>query len=142
MTVAHVYYDNKMLECNTADALKGEFDAQSKGFRDLTRIAMLCNNATYTTEGNIKGDASETALLKFANPHYNNDAKGFRESNPKVFGIPFNSGNKWQLSIHDLDADNYILVLKGASEKVVKYCKDIQTADGAVEPLTEDHKAT
>lgn len=139
MTVSHVYYDLEMKECNTADPLKGEFESKSKGFRDLTRIAMLCNNATYTTEGNIKGDASETALLKFANPHYNNAAKKFREENAKVFGIPFNSGNKWQLSIHDLDADNYILVLKGASEKVVKYCKEVQVGND-VTPITDEHK--
>jgi len=140
MTVSHLHYDLAMQECDTAEPLKGSFDAESKGFRDLTRIAMLCNNATYTTEGKIKGDASETALLKFSNPHYNNDAKGFRAGHAKVFGIPFNSGNKWQLSIHDLDEENYILVLKGASEKVVNYCKDIQIGED-VEELTEEHKA-
>jgi len=130
MTVSHVYYNISHFECNTANPLLGEFDAKSPNFQALIRIAVLCNSAEYTEEGNIKGDASETALLKFCNPHYNDNAKGFRESNKKVFGIPFNSGNKWQLSIHDLDEENYILVLKGASEKVLRYCSKILDNNG------------
>merc|ERR1719447_410747 len=138
MTVSHVYYNKTQFECNTANSLLGEFETTDEGFKALTRIAVLCNNAEYTTEGNIKGDASETALLKFCTPHFNNDVKGYREKNRKVFGIPFNSGNKWQLSIHDLDEMNYILVLKGASEKVLHYCSEIIDAEGTREFTQED----
>jgi len=138
MTVSHVYYNSTQFECNTAEPLKGGFDNQSEGFKCLTRIAVLCNNAQYTTEGNIKGDASETALLKFCNPHYGDDVKGYREKHKKIYGIPFNSGNKWQLSIHDFDDENYLLVLKGASEKVLKYCTKIIDHDGEREFKDED----
>lgn len=130
MTVSHVYYNQEHCECDTANPLLGKFDARDDNFQALIRIAVLCNNAEYTDAGNIKGDASETALLKFCNPHYSNDVKGFRESNKKLFGIPFNSGNKWQLSIHDLDEKNFILVLKGASEKVLRYCHKILDYSG------------
>merc|ERR1719320_2013036 len=138
MTVSHVYYNLAQFECDTANPLKGEFDYKSESFKCLTRIAVLCNNAQYTTEGNIWGDASETALLKFCNPHYADDVKGYREKHKKVYGIPFNSGNKWQLSIHDFDDENYLLVLKGASEKVLKYCTKIIDHDGEREFKDED----
>lgn len=140
MTVSHVYYHNKHFECNTANPLKGEFKREDESFKALTRIAVLCNNAEYTKDGKIKGDASETALLKFCNPHYNNDVRGYREKNVKVYGIPFNSGNKWQLSIHDLDELNYIVVLKGASEKVLRYCSKILDSSGERE-FNDDDKA-
>jgi len=138
MTVSHVYYNKQHFECNTANPLLGKFDTKNDSFQALLRIAVLCNNAEYTDDGNIKGDASETALLKFCNPHYNNNVKGYREDNKKVFGIPFNSGNKWQLSIHDLDEENYILVLKGASEKVLRYCSDILDTTGLRQFNDED----
>jgi len=138
MTVSHVYYNKTCFECNTDNPLKGEFQKEADGFKKLLRVAVLCNSAQYTDDHKIKGDASETALLKFCNPHYSDDVRGFREKNPKVFGIPFNSGNKWQLSIHDLDEINYILVLKGASEKVLQYCSEIIDQDGTREFTDED----
>lgn len=68
----------------------------------------------------------------------------FRESNPKVFEIPFNSINKYQLSIHEMRSRNdlenariyYLLVMKGAPEAILEKCstifidgKDIQIND-------------
>jgi len=138
MTVSHVYYNKTHFECDTGNPLLGQFQTEDDGFKKLLRVAVLCNSAEYTVDGKIKGDASETALLKFCNPHYNNDVRGYREKNEKIFGIPFNSGNKWQLSIHDLDEENFILVLKGASEKVLHYCSEIIDAEGTREFTQED----
>lgn len=47
----------------------------------------------------IVGDASETALFRYCNLLSN--VKQIKERFPKIFEIPFNSTNKWQLSIHD-----------------------------------------
>ena len=57
----------------------------------------------------------------------------FRESNPKICEIPFNSTNKYQLSIHeianDYDSDrdnlNYLLVMKGAPERILERCSTV-----------------
>ena len=57
----------------------------------------------------------------------------FRETNQKVCEIPFNSTNKYQVSIHELYTDNssegdsrpYLLVMKGAPERILERCSSI-----------------
>ena len=75
------------------------------------------------------GDASESALLKCcemmltgSNPK---DVVGsIRQASPKVAEIPFNSTNKWQLSIHEVN-NRYLLVMKGAPERILARCGKI-----------------
>lgn len=41
--------------------------------------------------------------------------EGYRDNRKKIFEIPFNSSNKWQLSIHDLNEakdPRYLVVMK------------------------------
>lgn len=47
----------------------------------------------------IIGDASEVALFRYCQTFV--DVETYREKYPKIFEIPFNSKNKWQLSIHE-----------------------------------------
>jgi sodium/potassium-transporting ATPase subunit alpha len=71
----------------------------------------------------IVGDASETALFRYCNLLSN--VKQIKERFPKIFEIPFNSTNKWQLSIHDCSTKNkakHLLVIKGAPEILLKKC--------------------
>lgn len=51
----------------------------------------------------------------------------FREKNPIVIEIPFNSTNKYQLSIHETNDgdDRYLLVMKGAPEQILDRCSTI-----------------
>ena len=57
----------------------------------------------------------------------------FRESNPKVCEVPFNSTNKYQVSIHELrnssdpddDHIHHLLVMKGAPERIIERCSTI-----------------
>ena len=66
------------------------------------------------------------------------DSAKVREANPKVAEIPFNSSNKYQVSVHDVDkGGKYLLVMKGAPEIVFKRCKTI-LIDG--KDIEIDHK--
>merc|ERR1719249_606236 len=47
-----------------------------------------------------------------------------RQASPKVAEIPFNSTNKWQLSIHEVN-NRYLLVMKGAPERILARCGKI-----------------
>lgn len=59
------------------------------------------------------GDASEVALLQYAECEFGN-AMAYREQHPKVAEIPFNSNNKYQVSIHEMgEGKGYLLVMKG-----------------------------
>ena len=51
----------------------------------------------------------------------------FREQNRKICEIPFNSTNKYQVSIHETnDGDErYLLAMKGAPERILERCTTI-----------------
>jgi magnesium-transporting ATPase (P-type) len=75
----------------------------------------------------IVGDASETALFRFCNEM--KDIEAFQSDSAKVFEIPFNSTNKWQLSIHKVEVrsghyikERRLLVMKGAPEVIMARC--------------------
>ena len=62
-----------------------------------------------------------------------------RQKNRKIVEIPFNSTNKYQLSIHEQEDPNdprYLLVMKGAPERVLDRCSHI-LIDGVETPLED-----
>jgi len=64
------------------------------------------------------GDATEVALLRCMKA-LGIDVEGWREQCPKVAEIPFNSVNKYQVSIHKSN-ESHILLMKGAPGKRLK----------------------
>ena len=136
--IVHVWYDEAIYTCDEI-ANAGVFDPSSASFTALHRIAALCNNAVFDADAEnmnkevairkTVGDASESALLKFCEPISN--VEQFRSRYPKVFEIPFNSVNKWQLSIHLTPDQESMLLLKGAPERVIDRCSKI-LIDGEV----------
>jgi sodium/potassium-transporting ATPase subunit alpha len=56
------------------------------------------------------------------------DVMSYRNRNKKVCEVPFNSTNKYQVSIHDTEDTNdprYLLVMKGAPERILDRCSTI-----------------
>ena len=148
MTVAHMWFDGKIENADTTEDQSGGDcgykDAQT--WRCLGRIAALCNRAVFLAgeDGPIlkreaAGDASETALLKCCELMLGN-VVAIRSKNPKLAEIPFNSTNKWQLSVHELEGgEGSLLVMKGAPERILDRCDKIMTTDGVV-PMTDEWK--
>ncbi|CAF1243443.1 unnamed protein product, partial [Adineta ricciae] len=143
MTVAHMWFDNRIVEADTSENQQNvTYDKTSAGWLALSRCAMLCNRADFkqdpenlslpVLQRECNGDASESALLKCVEISIGNVIK-FRESNRKVCEIPFNSTNKYQVSIHEMrtgtDPGNqrihYLLVMKGAPERILERCSTI-----------------
>mmetsp|Transcript_30058 Transcript_30058/g.42255 ORF Transcript_30058/g.42255 Transcript_30058/m.42255 type:complete len:1053 (-) Transcript_30058:74-3232(-) len=152
MTVVHLYYDNKIYTTDEVPT-EGTFKKDSPSFKALDRIGRLCSRAVFDSDSEnmakelkfrkVVGDASEAAILRFCEELHG--VAEYRLANPKVFEIPFNSVNKWQLSIHEYtekeeDFDGFLLVMKGAPERVIARCDKI-LIDGQVHKLTEEHKA-
>merc|ERR1712062_442457 len=115
----------------------------------LERVAMLCNRAEFKGGQNevsilkreVNGDASEAAILK-CTELTNGNVMDYRAKNKKLVEIPFNSTNKFQVSIHetsDPDEKRALLVMKGAPERILQRCTSI-IIDGKERPLTEDWK--
>ena len=106
MTVQHLWYDNQIWKAS--DVVPGEeelFKPENSVFGMITRVAALCNRAIFMDETKTKtmGDASESGLIKFLQPI--RDIIEWRNANPKLAEIPFNSTNKFQISVHKQEND-------------------------------------
>nr|WBB44915.1 Na+/K+-ATPase alpha 2 [Chrysogorgia stellata] len=136
MTVAHMWFDNQIIEADTSEDQSGaQYDKTAPGWKALSRIACLCNRAEFKPgQGNVpilkrevNGDASEAALLKCCELAMG-DVMSYRKKYKKVCEIPFNSTNKYQVSIHedeDSGSKSYLMVMKGAPERVLDRCSTI-----------------
>uniref|UniRef100_A0A7N6A8F6 Sodium/potassium-transporting ATPase subunit alpha n=1 Tax=Anabas testudineus TaxID=64144 RepID=A0A7N6A8F6_ANATE len=148
MTVAHMWFDNEIHEVDTTEDQSLGFDKSSGTWVALSRVAALCNRADFRAEQEqlpiqmreTAGDASESALLKCIELCCGS-VRDMRDRNPKVAEIPFNSTNKYQISVHEAE-DNpsgHILVMKGAPERILDRCSTIMI-NGDEYPLDEDWK--
>ena len=120
-------------------------------------VARLCNGAKFDSasaqlpldERQIKGDATDSAILRFSEglvvPSIGVSTPSLLESYEKTFGIPFNSRNKWMLTlVHgsakaESEADKWMLV-KGGPDVLFPKCSSIMKADGSVIPLDSSRR--
>ncbi|KAM7054779.1 sodium/potassium-transporting ATPase subunit alpha-1 isoform 1-T1 [Molossus nigricans] len=150
MTVAHMWFDNQIHEADTTENQSGVcFDKSSVTWLALSRIAGLCNRAVFQANQEnvpilkraVAGDASESALLKCIELCCGS-VKEMRERYAKIVEIPFNSTNKYQLSIHknpNTGEPRHLLVMKGAPERILDRCSSI-LLHGKEQPLDEELK--
>ena len=119
-------------------------------------VARLCNGAKFDSatahlpidERQIKGDATDSAILRFAEglsvPSIAVMTSALLDSYEKTFEIPFNSKNKWMLSVvrrrpdgdakAGRDGDGWMLV-KGGPDVLFPKCGSVMLANGSVAPL-------
>merc|ERR1712172_198356 len=150
MTVAHMWFDNKIVEADTSEDQSGSsFDKNAAGWKTLERVACLCNRAEFKggqsdvsiLKREVNGDASEAAILKCTELSKGN-VMDYRARNKKVCEIPFNSTNKFQVSVHeqeDKSDSRYLLVMKGAPERILQRCTSI-VIDGTERVMTQEWK--
>nr|CAH0111942.1 unnamed protein product [Daphnia galeata] len=136
MTVAHMWFDGQIIEADTSENQSGaQYDKTSLGWKALCRVACLCSRAEFKMnqqnmpilKREVNGDASEAALLKCVELA-TGDAMNIRGRNKKVCEIPFNSSNKYQVSIHENEDKNdgrYFMAMKGAPERILDLCSTI-----------------
>merc|ERR1711899_481208 len=148
MTVAHMWFDNKICDVDTTETQTGHTgDLSSPTWESLERVACLCNRAEFKGGQNeipilkreVNGDASEAAILKCTELSKGN-VMDYRARNKKVCEIPFNSTNKFQVSIHETNSTadpRYLLVMKGAPERILDRCSTI-LMDGKEVELTQE----
>merc|ERR1711953_689895 len=149
MTVAHMWFDNKIHEADTSEDQSGvSMNKNAQGWKALSKIAALCNRAEFKPgqesvpilKREVNGDASEAALLKCCELTMGKVME-FRQKNKKVCEIPFNSTNKYQVSIHETDdgEKGHLLVMKGAPERILSRCSTIYI-DGEEKEMTGEWK--
>lgn len=157
MTVVDIWCDGDYVAVHYGKSdhkTNNQFDIESLSPMQLLQLnAILCNRTTFdTAPENMKlpilarktfGDASESALLKYWSTRHDflTDVE-IRALFPKIFELPFNSKNKYQVSIHKYtNKPNAarILFLKGAPERVFSQCSHI-FHDSLVIPITDSIK--
>ncbi|KAL6299303.1 calcium ATPase transmembrane domain M-containing protein [Sparassis latifolia] len=148
---------------HTVEEIHEKFSAEEKSdapaaFKALHMIGRLCNGAKFDStsvhlpvdERPVKGDATDTAVLRFSEalsiPSLDIDTASLLSSHDKVFEIPFNSKNKWMLTVvrsHSIaenpPAENWMLV-KGAPDVLFPACTTIMLSDGSVVPLNSTRR--
>ena len=113
----------------------------------MLRVTALCSRAEFQADQQdvpvlkreVAGDASEAALLKFVEMT-TGDTMAIRRRNKKICEVPFNSTNKYQVSIHENEDQNdgrFLLMMKGAPERILDRCSTI-LVDGKEHQL--DHQ--
>lgn len=119
----------------------------SEGLANLLNSSVLCNDAMIDPESmhmppyerTVNGNATDAAMLRLA------DSVGvpvLKSPSPyeRVHQIPFNSKNKWMLTVHrdPAAAKGYLIYVKGAPDVLLDRCFTYWSAvHNAVRPLEE-----
>jgi sodium/potassium-transporting ATPase subunit alpha len=138
-------------------------DALKPSIRQIQSTAALCNGASFdvndshleASQRTVFGDATDCAVLRFAESMDPSKAtvESIRSDNEKVFEIPFNSKNKWMMSIFrplkasmaeslstpstKVTVEDWVLFCKGAPDVILSRCSKVLCADGSEEELTD-----
>jgi sodium/potassium-transporting ATPase subunit alpha len=137
--------------CNTCNFDK-YFEDEVTGKRVLlpfSKVRVQGDGSTITEIlWKTRGNASEGAMIKFAQGgpiqacFGKRDVDEMRRDYGKVFDIPFNSKNKYQVHVHcesqDPESDNNdrSIYMKGAPERIIDRCTQYMTGDGKVVEFT------
>ncbi|KAI9099834.1 hypothetical protein DFS34DRAFT_648779 [Phlyctochytrium arcticum] len=145
-TGGNLYYAQPMSE-DSAEAKEAKaVDMNIEAVAETIHISALCSRARFeTSEGPIAerpilGDATESGLLRNAAAKIK-EFDGVYDRYPKVLEIPFNSENKWAMTIHKKPhaKGDLMLYLKGAPERVLRLCDTFMEGNQPVQ-MTEEHK--
>ncbi|KAH9932351.1 calcium ATPase transmembrane domain M-containing protein [Fomitopsis serialis] len=128
-----------------------------KAMAALHMTARLCNGAKFeaasddvpVSEQKIKGDATDSAVLVFAEslhiPSLGINSTSLVAGHEKLFEIPFNSRNKWMITVvrtlpcnpaedNSFSPHTWMLV-KGAPDVLFPTCTSVMRSDGSVVPI-------
>lgn len=114
MTVQRIFYNNKLLDINKID-LKQEDETLER----LVHTSMLCNDTKISTDNQLTGDPTETALVDM----------GFKldfepslfEQMPRLKEIPFDSDRKLMTTVNKV-GEKYVVCTKGGVDELLNRC--------------------
>ncbi|KAJ4288867.1 hypothetical protein N0V88_007197 [Collariella sp. IMI 366227] len=126
----------------------------SKASTALFRAADLCNDASFDPtsfhlhprDRDVQGNATDSAVLRFVGGGMNAVEDG-QSKKPRDFEVPFNSKNKWMLTMYrnasSAKGDEYQVYVKGAPDVLLPACTHYwsQKTD-SVQPLDVSARAS
>ncbi|OCK80749.1 putative Na/K ATPase alpha 1 subunit [Lepidopterella palustris CBS 459.81] len=156
MSVMSVGFVDKFLsvdEANRELAQEKEAEALSR----IHRASLLCNDATFDPltkdlpimERKVQGNATDAAVLRFAEAA--RSSSSIHNVHSKVFQIPFNSKNKWMMTLNNTpefprskknEKQTYLAVVKGAPDVLLPKCTSYWSYQtNSTQSLDEDAKS-
>ena len=157
MSVANLWVVNDKIENKVFEArIVEEKAAISPQAKRLMEVATLNSRVTLEMkplksdptkeELQPNGDATEIGMYRFfgtcIKAAHDQTVEEYRQMNPKIHEVPFNSKNKWQMSIHAMASDGgkQIMFVKGAPDVLLGKCDRYLAADGTVKMMDDAFK--
>ena len=117
----------------------------SKELTDLTQAdqklllnaMVLCNDSSFSQEGQLLGDPTEVALIAYSDK-IGYPYQDFREKSPRLAEFPFDSERKLMSTINDFEGQKTIFV-KGGPDVLFNRCNQV-FLDGKVQEFTPELK--
>lgn len=146
MSVESVGFVDGHMQASEALAAFSSQKASSKPYpalQRLVRCGAICNDAVFEESAAVqpdvkiravKGNATDQSVLRFVEEA--SAVEAIRSAVTSVAAIPFNSRNKWKLTVIHIGDDQYEIMLKGAPDILLEYCIN------AVPNQGEDESAT
>lgn len=128
MTVEKIFTNNQLVDA--ADTTMSD----SK----TLKIMNYCNDTKFSSEGNLIGDPTETALVQFGLDK-GFDVREKLEDEPRVEELPFDSVRKLMTTVHKIDNGRFMITTKGAPDELLKRCENYDL-DGNVLSLDDTQR--
>lgn len=103
----------------------------------LLNAMVLCNDSSFTAQGQGLGDPTELALIAYSN-QLNQPYQSLRNSSPRISELPFDSERKLMSTLNRFE-DRQILFVKGGPDVLFSRCSHI-FVDGKQEVFTDEWK--
>ncbi|MGO4937603.1 cation-translocating P-type ATPase [Fundicoccus sp. Sow4_H7] len=127
MTIEQVFYNGELHEASE------DIDLNSPLLRAIT----FANDVSTDNSGNLVGDPTEIAMIKYGNDK-GFDLEGQLAQTPRIDEVPFDSTRKLMSTIHKLEDGRFLVAVKGAPDQLIKRATQYQDNDQVV-ALTEEH---
>jgi sodium/potassium-transporting ATPase subunit alpha len=142
MSVVEVLLGSSNVIASDAAFVRAFRDGSAQ-FEALLDVAVHCNSSSFDPatihlplkDREIIGGASDAALLKWSSL-FVEDIEETRSKRPLICEIPFNSKNKYAVTVHKLKKKTYVMYMKGAAENMLARCTTYLDQDGNEEELT------
>ena len=126
MTIEQVFYNNSSHNADEAIAMDNT----------LLRAITFANDSELDNTGELIGDPTETAMIKYAiDKGY--DLQAELKATPRIDEVPFDSTRKLMSTVHQLADGRYLIAVKGAPDQLIKRASHIEL-DGQVVPMTSE----
>jgi Ca2+-transporting ATPase len=139
MQVRKVYVDGETYDfgdLKTAD--QKENSQLRKAYTKLLEIGALCNNASFSSEGQLLGDPTEGSLLLAAD-EIGLSSRRIEKEYKRISEIPFDSGRKCMSVVCSNKSGEDFVFTKGAPDVIINKCSKIYIR-GEIRPLTQGLK--